>query len=78
MPGSEVKLLPVDGGDGRYELRMRGPHVFAGYIGNPELTAAAFDEEGFFRLATPCGSPIPRSGRGPAASLAGSSRISSS
>ena len=50
VPGSEVKLLPVDGGDGRYELRMRGANVFAGYIGNPELTAAAFDEEGFFRL----------------------------
>lgn len=57
--GSEVKLLPLEGGDGRYEIRLRGPNVFGGYIGQPELTAAAFDEEGFFcfgdavRLADP-------------------------
>ncbi|SPB13780.1 feruloyl-CoA synthase [Caballeronia novacaledonica] len=50
VPGTEVKLLPLEGGDGRYEIRMRGAHVFGGYIGNPELTAAAFDDEGFFRL----------------------------
>lgn len=50
MPGAEVKLLPLEGGDGRYEIRMRGANVFGGYLGNPELTAAAFDEEGFFRL----------------------------
>ncbi|MFM0071617.1 feruloyl-CoA synthase [Paraburkholderia sediminicola] len=50
VPGSEVKLLPLEGGDGRYEIRMRGANVFAGYIGNPALTAAAFDDEGYFRL----------------------------
>ncbi|HZZ14186.1 MAG TPA: feruloyl-CoA synthase [Paraburkholderia sp.] len=50
VPGSEVKLLPLEGGDGRYEIRMRGANVFAGYIGNPALTAGAFDEEGYFRL----------------------------
>jgi feruloyl-CoA synthase len=50
VPGSEVKLLPLEGLDGRYEIRMRGANVFGGYIKNPELTAAAFDEEGFFRL----------------------------
>lgn len=50
VPGSEVKLLPLDGDDARYEIRMRGAHVFGGYIENPELTAAAFDEEGYFRL----------------------------
>ncbi|SAK57684.1 feruloyl-CoA synthase [Caballeronia catudaia] len=50
VPGSEVKLLPLEGGDGRYEFRMRGPNVFGGYVGQPELTAAAFDEEGFFRF----------------------------
>ncbi|CAB3795655.1 2-succinylbenzoate--CoA ligase [Paraburkholderia caffeinitolerans] len=49
-PGSEVKLLPLEGGDGRYEIRMRGANVFGGYIKQPELTAAAFDEEGFFRI----------------------------
>lgn len=50
VPGSEVKLLPLEGGDGRYEIRMRGANVFAGYIGNAALTAAAFDDEGYFRL----------------------------
>jgi feruloyl-CoA synthase len=48
--GSEVKLVPLEGGDGRYEIRMRGPNVFGGYIGQPELTAAAFDDEGYFRF----------------------------
>lgn len=50
VPGSEVKLVPLEGGDGRYEIRMRGANVFGGYIDNPALTAAAFDEEGYFRL----------------------------
>jgi feruloyl-CoA synthase len=50
VPGAEVKLVPLDGDGHRYEIRMRGPHVFAGYIGHPELTRAAFDEEGYFRL----------------------------
>ncbi|WP_244830301.1 feruloyl-CoA synthase [Caballeronia sp. TF1N1] len=50
VPGSEVKLVPLDGGDGRYEIRMRGANVFGGYLDNPELSAAAFDSEGFFRL----------------------------
>jgi feruloyl-CoA synthase len=50
VPGSEVKLIPIEGGDGRYEIRMRGANLFDGYIGHPELTAAAFDDEGFFRI----------------------------
>lgn len=50
QPGMEVKLVPLDGGDGRYEVRMRGRHVFPGYLKRPDLTAAAFDDEGFFRL----------------------------
>ncbi|MCY1275681.1 Long-chain-fatty-acid--CoA ligase FadD15 [compost metagenome] len=58
-PGVEVKLVPLDGGDGRYEIRMRGRNLFAGYLGRPDLTAGAFDEEGFYcmgdavRLAEP-------------------------
>lgn len=48
--GSEVKLVPLEGDGGRYEIRLRGPNVFGGYIGQPELTATAFDEEGFFRF----------------------------
>ena len=46
LPGVEVALVPV--GEKR-EIRVRGPNVTPGYHRAPELTAAAFDEEGFFR-----------------------------
>lgn len=45
-PGVEMKLAPVDG---RLEARFRGPNVTPGYLGEPALTAEAFDDEGFFR-----------------------------
>jgi feruloyl-CoA synthase len=44
-PGGELLLVPQGG---RLEMRVRGPHVTPGYFGRPDLTAAAFDEEGFF------------------------------
>jgi feruloyl-CoA synthase len=47
VPGVEVKLAPE--GD-KAELRVRGPSVTPGYWRQPELTKAAFDEEGFYRL----------------------------
>jgi len=47
IPGTEVKLVPS--GD-KTEIRVRGPNVTPGYFDAPDLTAAAFDEEGFFRL----------------------------
>jgi feruloyl-CoA synthase len=47
MPGVELKLAPV--GD-KLEARLRGPSITPGYWRNPELTAAAFDNEGFYRL----------------------------
>ena len=46
QPGMLAKLVPA--GD-RYELRVKGPNVAPGYYRDPEATAAAFDEEGFFR-----------------------------
>lgn len=45
-PGVEVRLVPVDG---KTEIRFGGPHVMPGYWRDPELSAAAFDEEGFYR-----------------------------
>jgi len=45
-PGVEVKLVPVDG---KTEVRFRGPNVMPGYWRAPEETAAAFDEEGYYR-----------------------------
>lgn len=47
-PGSDIKLLPL--GDGRYELRPRGPGITPGYLGDPSITEDAFDEEGYFRM----------------------------
>ncbi|MBS0450907.1 MAG: feruloyl-CoA synthase [Proteobacteria bacterium] len=48
--GTEIKLVPLPGHEGRYEIRVRGAHNFAGYLHRPDLTEAAFDEEGYFRL----------------------------
>jgi feruloyl-CoA synthase len=46
-PGQEMKLVPLAG---KYEARLKGPNITPGYWRQPELTAAAFDEEGFYRL----------------------------
>jgi feruloyl-CoA synthase len=46
LPGAEVKLAPVEDA---YEVRARGPMVTPGYFAQPDLTAEAFDEEGFYR-----------------------------
>ena len=36
------------GSDGVGEILVRGPVVFAGYVGNPEANAQAFTADGFF------------------------------
>ncbi|MCA9647075.1 MAG: feruloyl-CoA synthase [Polyangiaceae bacterium] len=46
-PGVELKLVPQ--GD-KLEVRVKGPSVMSGYLEEPELTRAAFDEEGFYRI----------------------------
>jgi len=46
-PGQEMKLVPLGG---KYEARLKGPNITPGYWRQPELTRAAFDEEGFYRL----------------------------
>jgi feruloyl-CoA synthase len=47
VPGNEAKLVPSNG---KLELRASGPNVTPGYWRQPELTAAAFDDEGFYKL----------------------------
>jgi feruloyl-CoA synthase len=47
IPGTELKLVPS--GD-KLEVRVRGPNVTPGYWKAPELTARAFDAEGFYRI----------------------------
>ena len=50
-PGVELKLVPTGSpADGKYELRIRGPIVMSGYHRQPELTAKAFDDEGFYKI----------------------------
>ena len=46
-PGVELKLVPAGP---HYELRLRGEIVTPGYHRQPELTQAAFDEEGFYKI----------------------------
>jgi feruloyl-CoA synthase len=43
----ELKLVPAAG---KLEVRVRGPNVTPGYYKRPDLTRAAFDEEGFYRI----------------------------
>ncbi|MGK5552838.1 AMP-binding protein [Actinomadura kijaniata] len=54
LPGIRLKLAPVGG---RWEMRAAGPTVMPGYLGDPALTAAAFDEEGFYRTGD-AGRPV--------------------
>ncbi|MEQ1408430.1 feruloyl-CoA synthase [Neorhizobium sp. Rsf11] len=45
--GVTMKLVPFQD---KYELRLKGPNITPGYWRNEKLTAAAFDEEGFYRI----------------------------
>ena len=47
VSGNDAKLLP---NNGKLEVRAKGPNVMPGYWRKPDLTAAAFDEEGFYKL----------------------------
>src|SRR5712671_2275861 len=45
--GNDAKLIP---NNGKLEVRAKGPNVTPGYWRQPELTAAAFDDEGFYKF----------------------------
>jgi feruloyl-CoA synthase len=47
VSGNVAKLVPSNG---KLEVRARGPNVTPGYWRQPELTAAAFDTEGFYKF----------------------------
>jgi feruloyl-CoA synthase len=49
FPGVQLKLVPT-GEEGRYEVRLKSVIVTPGYHKQPDLTAAAFDEEGFYKI----------------------------
>jgi feruloyl-CoA synthase len=51
LPESEVKLVPLARAEsGKYEMRVRGPNVFAGYWRRDDLHEQLFDDEGFYRI----------------------------
>jgi feruloyl-CoA synthase len=45
--GVELKLAPVSD---KLEARVRGPHITPGYWRAPEVTAAAYDEDGWYKF----------------------------
>jgi len=47
VPGVELKLVPSHG---KLEARVRGSNVTLGYWRQGDLTAQAFDEDGFYKL----------------------------
>jgi feruloyl-CoA synthase len=47
VPGLDLKLVPANG---KLDARVKGPNVTPGYWRQPEATAAAFDEEGYYRM----------------------------
>ncbi|HEX2566417.1 MAG TPA: feruloyl-CoA synthase [Burkholderiales bacterium] len=47
VAGCELKLVPAAG---KLEVRVRGENVTPGYYKRADLTAASFDEEGFYRI----------------------------
>lgn len=47
LPGVRIKLVPAGL---KMEVRVKGDCITPGYYKNPEKTAEAFDEEGYYRL----------------------------
>jgi feruloyl-CoA synthase len=47
VPGTSVRLVPVAG---KLDFRVKGPQITQGYLGLPERSAEAFDDEGFYIL----------------------------
>jgi feruloyl-CoA synthase len=47
VTGNELKLVPTGG---KLEARLRGPNVTPGFWRQDDLTRAAFDEEGYYKL----------------------------
>lgn len=47
LPGVELKFVP---NGGKLEMRVRGPNVTPGYRNAPDLTAKAFDAEGYYLI----------------------------
>lgn len=51
VPGVQLKFVP---NGAKFEIRVRGPNVTPGYLGDPEQTKTAFDEDGFYCIGDAC------------------------
>ena len=47
IPGTSVRLVPQAG---KLDFRVKGPQITSGYLGQRELSARAFDDEGFYLI----------------------------
>ncbi|HEY3949481.1 AMP-binding protein [Phenylobacterium sp.] len=47
IPGTSVRMIPMAG---KLDFRVKGPQITQGYLGLPERSAQAFDDEGFYIL----------------------------
>ncbi|MGA2393788.1 MAG: feruloyl-CoA synthase [Candidatus Lustribacter sp.] len=47
LPGLEMKLVPAAT---KLEMRLRGPSITPGYLHRDDLTRAAFDEDGYYKM----------------------------
>jgi len=47
FPGVQIRFVP---NGSKLEMRIKGPNVFREYLHDPDTTAAAFDEQGFYRI----------------------------
>jgi feruloyl-CoA synthase len=47
LPAVELKLVPKDG---KLDARYKGPNITPGYWRRPDLTAEAYDDEGFYKM----------------------------
>jgi feruloyl-CoA synthase len=47
VPATSIKMVP---NLGKLELRVKGPNVMKSYWRQPEATASAFDEEGYYKM----------------------------
>lgn len=46
-PGVALKMVPAGG---KLEMRVKGPNVTPGYWQRPDLTQAAFDKDGYYKI----------------------------
>lgn len=51
VPGVQLKFVP---NGTKFEIRVKGPNVTPGYLGQPETTAQAFDADGFYCIGDAC------------------------